>query len=250
MNGRILVVDDENNIRMMIRLALQHVGHTVETAADGPEALARFGSGTGCDLVLLDQRMPGMPGLEVLREMRRVKPDAKIIMITAFGTIDLAVEAMKAGATDFLRKPFTPETLRGAVETALAGTQPRAVGDDELEILFSRAAINGYRIKFVPGPGKQLDGELHHTFAVTGPGGAEHTCTVVLPAYLMELVKAHVDMEEMPAGFRFWQALAEEALANYLWQAADTPTGDLLRVDEFTTGLKHWVDATLSASET
>src|SRR5579871_2113258 len=123
--ARILVVDDENNIRMMIRLALQHVGHNVETAADGNEALDKYGNGKDFDLVLLDQRMPGLEGLEVLKQMRYHNPDAKIIMATAFGTIDLAVEAMKAGATDFLRKPFTTETLRGAVQAVLQPQRPK-----------------------------------------------------------------------------------------------------------------------------
>ncbi len=117
--ARILIVDDENNIRMMVRLALQHVGHTVETAADGTEGLQKFGNGSNFDLVLLDQRMPGLEGLDVLKQMRYQHPTAKIIMATAFGTIDLAVDAMKSGATDFLRKPFTAETLRGAVQSAL-----------------------------------------------------------------------------------------------------------------------------------
>src|SRR5438034_8537810 len=103
--ARILVIDDEHNIRTMIRLALQHVGHTVETAADGLEGLEKFGNGTAWDLTLLDQRMPGMEGLEVLREIRQRDSQAQVVMITAFGTIDLAVEAMKSGATDFLRKP-------------------------------------------------------------------------------------------------------------------------------------------------
>ena len=93
--ARILLIDDEGNLRLMIRLALQHAGHTVETAADGPEGLAKFGEGAGWDLTLLDQRMPGMEGMEVLREIRRREPEAKVIMITAFGTIDLAGEAME-----------------------------------------------------------------------------------------------------------------------------------------------------------
>src|SRR5689334_9257581 len=113
--ARILMVDDEHNIRMMIRLALQHDGHTVEAAADGSEGLEKFGDGSAWDLVLLDQRMPGLEGMAVLRQMRYYDADARVIMITAFGTVDLAVDAMKAGATDFLRKPFTADTLRGAI---------------------------------------------------------------------------------------------------------------------------------------
>ena len=102
--ARILVIDDESNVRMMLRLALRHTGHDVETASDGYEGLDRFGDGADWDLVLLDQRMPGLEGLEVLREIRKRAPNARVIMVTAFGTIDLAAEAMAAGATDFLRK--------------------------------------------------------------------------------------------------------------------------------------------------
>lgn len=120
--ARILIIDDENNIRRMLKLALAQNGHTVETASDGYEGLERFGNdGADWDLVLLDQRMPGLEGLEVLREMRRRNPLARVLMITAFGTIDLATDAMAAGATDFLRKPFAIETLRSAVAAALAG---------------------------------------------------------------------------------------------------------------------------------
>src|SRR5688572_8246742 len=128
--ARILVVDDEHNVRLMIRLALQHVGHTVALAADGPEGLDKFGDGTAWDLTLLDHRMPGIEGLEVLREMRRRDVNAKVIMITAFGTIDLAIEAMKAGAMDFLRKPFKADTLRGTVQAVLEDTSPTEAGDE------------------------------------------------------------------------------------------------------------------------
>src|SRR3569832_749777 len=103
----------------MIRLALQHVGHEVETASDGEEGIRKFGDGHNWDLVLLDQRMPGMSGIEVQRAIRKKAPKTKLIMITAFGTIDLAAEAIQAGAMDFLRKPFTADTLRGAVQSAM-----------------------------------------------------------------------------------------------------------------------------------
>ena len=101
--ARILVIDDEKNIRTMVGLALKHEGYAVDLAEDGRSGLNTFGGGEDFDLVLLDQRMPELDGLEVLHEMRRRKPDTRVVMITAFGTIELAVDAMKSGAADFLR---------------------------------------------------------------------------------------------------------------------------------------------------
>jgi DNA-binding response OmpR family regulator len=241
--ARILIVDDENNIRMMIRLALQHVGHTVDTAADGPEGLEKFGNGASYDLVLLDQRMPGMTGLEVLREMRRRDPQAQIIMATAFGTIDLAVEAMKLGATDFLRKPFTADVLRGAVQTVL---QEPSQGASTSGVTFGSTTINGYRIEFQLGTGRKTAADFRQTFNLRNPTGQVAECEVTLPGYVMELVKAHTDMEQLPGGDRFWQAVCEEALANYLWQQAEFPPGGTLRVEDFSTGLRRFVDAVLA----
>jgi CheY-like chemotaxis protein len=246
--ARILVIDDETNIRMMIRLALQHVGHEVDTAPDGPEGLEKFGTGIGWELVLLDQRMPGMEGLEVLREIRRRNPDARVIVITAFGTIDLAVDAMKAGATDFLRKPFTAEVLRGAVQAALAA---ESAGQTALEppapVTFALTTLNGYRIESHPGPGVKTGGEIRHAFTVRSPAGEARECSVLLPAYVVELVKAHTDREAMPGGDRFWQALCEEALANFVWQNSDFPPDGFLQVDDLNTGLRRWIDTVLSA---
>jgi DNA-binding response OmpR family regulator len=242
--ARILVVDDENNIRMMVRLALQHVGYTVDTAADGPDGLEKFGNGSGYDLVLLDQRMPGMEGLEVLREMRRRDPQAHVVMATAFGTIDLAVEAMKSGATDFLRKPFTAEVLRGAVQSTLAEPRPTATSAG---ITFGSTTINGYRVEFQMGTGQKTGSEFRQKFTVRSPTGQVENCEIILPGYVMELVRAHTDMEQMPGGDRFWQALCEEGLANYLWQQAEFPSGDTLRIEDFSTGLRRFVDAVLAA---
>ena len=251
--ARILVIDDENNIRMMVRLTLQHVGYEVDVAADGQEGLARFNDGSSWDLILLDQRMPFMDGLDVLRQIRYQDPSVKIIMITAFGTIDLAVEAMKAGATDFLRKPFTGDILRGAVQAALKGTG--AAGENAgLETstpslsgpTFGLTTINGYRIEFKPGPGIKMDNGRGFVFSLRSPHDALQQCTVVLSNLVMELVKAHTDREEMPGGSRFWQAICEEALANYLWQNAEFPPDGLLRVAELTSGLRRFVDSVLA----
>ena len=241
--AHILVVDDESNIRMTVRLALQHVGHTVETASDGPEALEKFGLGGGWDLVILDQRMPGMEGLEVLRQMRQKAPKARIVMATAFGTIDLAVDAMKAGASDFLRKPFTLETLRGAVDATLnAGPEPPAAAAGG--ITFGSTTINGYRITFQADSGQKVGGGFQQPFTVRDPPGAEQVCKVMLSTVFIELVKAHADRDHLPGDNRFWQAICEEALANYLWQNAAFPD-EVLRVEDYTTGLRRFVEAAL-----
>lgn len=245
--ARILVIDDEHNIRMMIRLALQHDGHTVEVAADGEEGLNKFGDGEDWDLVLLDQRMPGMEGLTVLQQMRYDDPAARIIMVTAFGTVDLAVEAMKAGATDFLRKPFTADTLRGAVHAALKpASAPHEAADETPALTFGMTTINGYRIEFQPGVGMKMGDDLTFSFTVRRPDEETRQCTVALSAVVMELIRAHADRENLPGGNRFWQALCEEALANYVYQNADFPPENFLRVDEFTGGLRRFVDAILA----
>ncbi len=251
--ARILVIDDENNIRMMLRLALQHGGHTVEAAADGYEGLDKFGNGENWDLVLLDQRMPGLEGLEVLRELRRRSVAVRVIMITAFGTVDLATEAMAAGVTDFMRKPFTVETLRGAVRSALED-HPSAVsnGGDALSPIpydFDLTTINGYRLSSTPGVATTRDGGVSDEFTVTAPSGERRECKVALPAYAVELVKAYADCDDVPGGDRFWQALCGEALANYLWQNAELPDTDELAVTDLTSGLRHWIDAVLTVGK-
>jgi DNA-binding response OmpR family regulator len=107
----ILVVDDEKNIRLTMTQSLEPLGLPIETATNGEEALKllkqdRFG------MVFLDLKMPGMDGMEVLRWLKENLPKARVIIITAHGTIDTAVEAMKLGAIDFIQKPFTPDEIR------------------------------------------------------------------------------------------------------------------------------------------
>ena len=103
-----------------MRLTLEASGYEVGEAANGEEALRLFGDGFSFDAILLDQRMPGLDGLETLKRMKARRADVCVIMVTAYATVELAVDAMKLGATDFVRKPMTPETLRHAVAAALA----------------------------------------------------------------------------------------------------------------------------------
>jgi CheY-like chemotaxis protein len=247
LSARILIIDDETNIRMMMRLALEHVGYQAETAADGPEGLEKYGVGEGWDLVLLDQRMPGMSGLDVQREIRRRNPRAKIIMTTAFGTIDLATKAMEAGAADFLRKPFTADTLRAAVKSSLE-RKPEDAPSSQGGVMagFARTTINGYRIELVTTIHDRHAGEVVCTYKVYGPEGDAVSCKVLLPGYVMELVKAYADCEVMPFQHKFWPAMCEEALANYLWQNAELPPDNMLRISELSTNLQKWIDSILT----
>ena len=243
--ARILVIDDESNIRMMVRMALEHVGHFVDLAIDGEEGLRMYGEGGKHDLVLLDQRMPGMQGIDVLREILQRSPNARIVMITAYGTVDLAVSAMKNGATDFLRKPFTADTLRRSVQAALAdhASASQSAGGPLLGI----TTLNGYRIEYQSGRGVRSGSDTVYPFTVRSPDGEAKECKVTLPALVVELVKAHADAEQLPHGSRFWEALCEAELANFLWQHSELPPDNGIRIEDLTSSLKKWVDSVLAS---
>jgi len=108
--ARILVVDDEKHIRSHLATYLRDVGHVAETAASGEEALDLLRRGA-FDLVLTDVRMAGLDGLALLREIRARYPDAIVVLMTAYATVSQAVEAMRAGAYDYLVKPFSLEQI-------------------------------------------------------------------------------------------------------------------------------------------
>src|SRR5690348_6719317 len=100
--ARILVIDDDKNLRNMIRRTLASAGHEVEVAQNGVEGLARFGDGVSWGLTLVDQRMPGLEGIDVIWRARQRDPAARMVMMTAFDTVQLAGEALATGASDFL----------------------------------------------------------------------------------------------------------------------------------------------------
>lgn len=110
----ILIVDDEKNIRLTLHISLEGLGVEIDLAGNGEEALYKLKE-KEFGLILLDLNMPGMGGMEMLRQVREVRPDIKVIIITAYGTVELAVEAMKLGAVDFIQKPFVPEEIRKMV---------------------------------------------------------------------------------------------------------------------------------------
>ena len=116
--ARILIVDDERNIRRSLATFFESLGHEVLTAENGAQAVTQFGENQ-VDLVLTDFRMAEMSGLELLRDIKRRSPDSLVILMTAFATVENAVEAMKAGAYDYLTKPFSLEQIRHTVDRAL-----------------------------------------------------------------------------------------------------------------------------------
>ncbi|MFH1569974.1 MAG: response regulator, partial [Gemmatimonadota bacterium] len=122
--SRILVIDDHETMRSGIALVLERMGHEAVAAASGAEGLRRLAEGE-CDLVITDYRMDDMDGLQVLEAVRRAHPETDVMIITAHGTIEIAVEAMRRGATDFITKPFPPEALQLKVERVLSHRSDR-----------------------------------------------------------------------------------------------------------------------------
>lgn len=118
MAAQVLVVDDEAANRKVLERILVREGIEVHHAADGREALALIRA-TGPDVMLTDLKMPGMSGMELMRAGRTVDPDLEVIVMTAFGTVETAVEAMKEGAWDFVTKPLRRSDIVRAVRKAL-----------------------------------------------------------------------------------------------------------------------------------
>ncbi len=122
MPARILLVEDRESLRRMIALALEGQGHQVTAAADGEAGIAAL-EAAEFDLLLSDLKLPGCSGLDVLAAARRLRPGLPVVVMTAYGTVAAAVEAMKLGAADFLEKPVDLDELDRLVG-ALAGGKP------------------------------------------------------------------------------------------------------------------------------
>ncbi len=121
---RILIVDDEPNVRLVFRTALEAIGYQVTEAGDGDEALEQLRQ-VPTDLILLDLKMPRACGMETLARLRDAGDDTPVIIITAHGSVPDAVAAMKLGALDFLPKPISPTTLRSVTAQACARAATR-----------------------------------------------------------------------------------------------------------------------------
>ncbi len=114
----IIVVDDDETMRRACQAALRRAGYHVETFPDGPSGLKRIDE-LHPPVLILDLKMPGMSGMEVIAQLQKMQVDTVIVVITGFATVDTAVQAMKAGAYDFIPKPFTAEELRTIIARAV-----------------------------------------------------------------------------------------------------------------------------------
>jgi DNA-binding NtrC family response regulator len=137
MKRSILVIDDDNSFRRVLEYNLQEEGYDVVSASSGEEGLVRFAEQIP-DLVITDMKMTGMSGLEVLSAIKKQSPAALVIIITAFGTVDKAVEAMKLGAYDYITKPINRDELKLVVRKALELSNLSAENRDLKERLENR----------------------------------------------------------------------------------------------------------------
>lgn len=232
---RILVIDDEENIRRVTRLTLEAAGYEVGEAGDGEKGLELFGDGSGWDVVLLDQRMPGMGGLEVLRLIKGRAPGARVIMVTAYASIELAVEAMKLGSSDFVRKPMTPEIVRNAVAAAIS-KQPRVAAaarapapqEVSAEPLIQTITMNGFTI-LEPEGQPEVPGERR--FTVKSPGGGEQEVLVRIDEEAVGYVE-RMTRRRLPAESSFWTIQAQRILSDYLWTEGKVPPTGRLAVKD------------------
>jgi CheY-like chemotaxis protein len=219
---KVLIVDDEPTLRQMVRLTLDDI-HEVHEAGDAGAALTAIGTHGPFDVVLLDQKMPGMSGVEALAEIRRLAPATRVVMLTAHASLDLASAALAAGASHFLAKPMTPALLRAAV--AAARPHPAAAaGAPHQEHTIT---LNGFTI------------DATHTSRVGSNGSATHIFTVshVVGGWTKH-VEVHVARDafrrsgrpDIAVGGRLASLIARRALSNELWQQGMLPERDQLDV--------------------
>jgi two-component system NtrC family response regulator len=208
----ILVVDDEAAHRLMIHAVMEDAGWTVSEASSAEEALASLSGGNSADIrvILLDVRLPGMSGPELLATLRREHPDLPVVMLTAFGTVGSAVEAMKKGAFDYLTKPADNDELLTVAAKALDQStllrenerlREKLAGNDPLAPLVGDGAAMRRVKEFIrqagpsegtvlvlgeSGTGKELIADALHAFSPRAKNPLVKVNCAALPENLLE----------------------------------------------------------------
>jgi two-component system response regulator PilR (NtrC family) len=148
--GRILIVEDENSMREVLRILLEGESYEVISAPDGLKGLSYIDKDI-FDLVITDIKMPGADGFEVLKKVKHISPDTIVLMITAFGTTEAAIEAMKLGAYDYINKPFKIDEIRLIVKKALEKKRL----SEEVSLLRDKVKIT-YRLENIIGQSSKM----------------------------------------------------------------------------------------------
>ena len=240
--AQILVIDDTKNIRKMVELTLRAQGHDITLAENGALGLQQFGDGARFDLTLVDQQMPELNGDEFVARAHEINPTARIVMMTAFATPELASTVMQTGASDFLRKPFTTETLRDTVKIALE--KPRADNSSHADATQQLAqpgqpgyqmaarswSMNGFT--FWLAEQSQCDPNIAHQhpaefesgrmYQLRVPDGNYVGCFVGVTPHIQAQIEAEVG-HKIGADDAFWDELCGQTLINFLAEQARQP---------------------------
>jgi DNA-binding response OmpR family regulator len=227
---KVLIIDDEPHIRQMMRLTLEASGYVVGEAGSGEEGLTAFADGRAYDVIILDQKMPGIDGLATLKRLKERKPDAKVLMVTAFASIELAVDAMKLGAADFLRKPMTPETLRGALAAAsVTGRTPVRITAAGERPEIQTVTLNGFQITSPRALAANRTDDEHAFLVKHFASGTETTVAVAIDPEAVDRIHRLTGRTLAPQG-AFFRLQAERLLSAYVWSEGKTPDNGRLTV--------------------
>ena len=172
--GRILIVEDEKSMREVLKILLEEEGYDTTSAADGLQAIEKIQQDI-FDLVITDIKMPRADGFEVLRKVREISPSSIVIMITAFGTTESTIEAMKLGAYDYIHKPFKIDEIRLIINKAFEKKRM----SEELTLLREKVQTT-YRLENIIGKSPKMQelfrlisrvAQSNTTVLITGESG-------------------------------------------------------------------------------
>ena len=203
--GPILVVDDDPAMRSLCSHVLQLKGYEVHTAGDGEEAV-RLAGRDSYRVILLDLKLPGIDGIETLRRLKGEGCRAEIVMITGYGNVSTAVDAMKSGARDFIEKPFKPEELHEMLEAMLVRRTREAELYDDPVVAFiqQHAAEIGSRKDVANRLGVSLERVSSRVQDVTGLSFRQflHACRLDMAKRLLETTELDISQISERTGFQ------------------------------------------------
>ncbi len=150
MAGRLLIIEDEDTLRESLKRVFAAEGYDVETAADGETALIMLDAGS-YDLLLTDILLPGMNGIELLKKCREINPDQMVIVMTAYASLETAVESLRGGAYDYIIKPLIHDEVKRIVRNALRELSLRSEN-----LLLKRQIVERYDFEHIVGPGRAI----------------------------------------------------------------------------------------------